>query len=329
MIHVRRVRRYSLRILLALTCLSALQLKQGLAQDRTRVNGLSYLDYYYNFLALDDSLEGQNGFTYRRLYLSASHTFSDEFSAFARLEATESSIQPFVKDLYLRWNWNPVHTLRFGIVPPPVFDVTEDVWDYRSLEKTVLDLFDIVSSRDMGIRADGALLGDDKLSYAVMVANNNSVNPEEYRGKRVYGQLVARPLQQLVLTASADYAELAESAGDAYRISGLVGYVSSAFRAGLEPFWHQTGFETTEGMEQIAGVSAFASGWFSERWGIVGRFDRVVWTNSEAEGAIYAIGGIAFRPHSSVRFIPNAYLTKSDEVDDVNLTGRMTLEFEF
>ncbi len=317
------------RVLILLACISLLCDEPSQAQSRTDIGGQAFLDYYYNFAAVQDNLEGQNGFTYRRLNLSARHTFSEDIFAFARLEANDSDIHTFVKDLYLYWAWNPSHSLRFGITSPPVFGVTENVWDYRSLEKTVLDLFGFVSSRDMGIRADGVILGEDRLSYAVMFANNNSFRPETYRGKRVYGQLVARPGERFVLTLGGDYGKLQEPDPDMYGASAFAGYVTAKVRAGVETFIRQTGVRTSEGSEQAAGISTFASGWFSPQWGIVGRVDRVVWRDSDRDGEIYAIAGLAFRPHPLVRFIPNAFLRKQDDLDEVDLTGRFTLEFEF
>jgi hypothetical protein len=324
-----RVQLFIPKVLILFACISTYCAEQSQAQDQTQINGLAYLDYYYTFAAVQDSLEGQNGFQYRRLYLSARHTFSEKITAFARLEATETSIQPFVKDLYLQWAWHPSHNLRFGVVPPPAFQATEEVWDYRSLEKTILDLFGVVSSRDMGIRADGALLGEDRLNYALMFANNNSVRPETYRGKRLYGQLEAHPSERIVLTLGGDYGELPDPETEMYRVSALVGYVSTTLRAGIETFWHRSGTQTSEGAERVVGASVFASGWFTPRWGIVGRIDRVLWEHSDVDGEIYAIAGVAYRPHPSVRFIPNAYLSKQDNLDALDLTGRFTVEFEF
>lgn len=329
MYQARRTPLFILRALVLFACISIISHEQSRAQGRTEITGQAFLDYYYDFAAVQDSLEGQNGFTYRRLYLGARHTFSEEIFAFARLEANDSDIHTFVKDLYLDWAWNPNHSLRFGITSPPVFQVSEDVWNYRSLEKTVLDLFGFVSSRDMGIRADGAILGEDRLNYAVMFANNNSVRPETYRGKRVYGQLVSWPGERIVLTLGGDYGKLQEPDPDMYGVSAFAGYVTAKVRAGVETFIRQTGVRTSEGAEQAAGISTFASGWFTPRWGVVGRFDRVLWRDSDRDGEIFAIAGVAYRPHPAVRFIPNAFLTKRDDLDEVDLTGRFTLEFEF
>ncbi|HET6569123.1 MAG TPA: hypothetical protein VFG50_14245, partial [Rhodothermales bacterium] len=155
------------------------------AENPLHISGLAFLDYYYTIAAPDGSeLEGQNGFTYRRLYLTADYKISEAFSGRARLEANDGSIQPFVKDLYLRWTLPSHHTLRFGIIPTPAVELSESVWGFRSLEKTPLDLFGFVSSRDMGVRLDGTAFGNGILSYNVMFANNNSVRPEDDPHKR-------------------------------------------------------------------------------------------------------------------------------------------------
>ena len=141
----------------------------------------------------DEEAEGDNGFDYRRMYLTADYTLSEEFSGRARLEAASQPVDsaPFVKDLYLKWKGAIAdgHDLIFGVQSPPSYTLSEKIWGYRSLEKTIMDRNKIVSSRDMGVQAAGKLTQAGNLKYAVMVGNNNSVRGEDDKYKRVYGQV--------------------------------------------------------------------------------------------------------------------------------------------
>ncbi len=95
----------------------------ALAQDAVKISGLAYMDYDYTISSSDSEEEGENGFGYRRLYLTSDFTISDDFSARARLEASDSSTNsdgkpaPFIKDLYLRWknSFADGHDIYLGI----------------------------------------------------------------------------------------------------------------------------------------------------------------------------------------------------------------------
>ena len=128
-----------------------------------KISGLVYGDYYW--LAADhrEALEDQNGFWFRRIYLTYDHTFSKAFSARLRLEmnspgdfSSSERMTPYVKDAWVKWTHGG-HAVSFGLAPTPSFEFVESVWGYRSVEKTPLDLLRWDSSRDMGLLAQGAL----------------------------------------------------------------------------------------------------------------------------------------------------------------------------
>ena len=59
-------------------------------------------------------------------------------------------MDPLVKDAYLCYQWNG-RSLYAGQSPTPIWSITETVWGYRAVEKTIMDLNKIGSSRDNGI----------------------------------------------------------------------------------------------------------------------------------------------------------------------------------
>ena len=316
------------------------------------------MDYYYmlsapaeqaaagTFSTFDeDRPEGLHGFTFRRLYLTADFRLSEAFSGRARLEADEGTVEedgslPNIKDLYLTWQSEAGHALTFGITPPPVFGISEDVWGYRSLDQTIMDLNDIASSRDFGVRATGPLAGDGLLRYAVMYANNRGVKPENNRSKRVYARLQASPSESLLFTLGGDYAGYGGGEGgvlgptDATTAHAFAGYVTPGFRAGLKGYWQRLGYEDLnipleDATPDRLGVSLFTAVQVAEEWEAVGRIDRARHeTLFEAFYRTYALAGVAYRPHEMVRFIPNLRLLKRDD-QAANLQARMTLHVGF
>jgi hypothetical protein len=247
-----------------------------------------------------------------------------------------------VKDLYLRWRPGGGHAVYLGITSPPVFEVSERVWDFRSLERTAIELSRVAASRDFGLRADGPIpVGrEGLLRYAVMVANNEGVFPEDDESKRGYAQLEVHPTEALVFTLGGSVAGYpGEDGGDETRTgaadaNAFVGYVADTWRAGVEGFLQHTSYTDDRALD-LVGVSVFGTVWITPSVGVVGRFDRV---RQEAFGddedepeavlSSFAVGGLAYRPHERVRLIPNVRWAKPDD-GEADLQGRFTAEFSF
>ena len=324
-------------------CLLGALVGPALAQAPIELGGLAYIDYAYQITSPDAAGEGENGFTYRRLYLTADGQISDALSARARLEMADSNLgpkgaEPFMKDLHLRWKVGGGHALTLGLGPTPVFGLSEDVWGYRSLEKTVVDFAGVVSSRDLGVRADGPL-GSDDLRYSLMVGNNSGVFPEtddEY--KRVYGQLAYRPAGGLTLAVAGNWAAYEGPRGHQVLASGLLGYVADTWRAGLEGFFDAGTFDRADDAVSYGG-SVFGAVWVAEQWGLVGRADRVhrerhVVSDTApvrlgASDYTLGLAGLVYQPHPQVQLMPNVLVVKDDAEERADLQGRVTLAFDF
>ncbi len=308
------------------------------AQTTVSVSGLAYLDYEYRIASPFDGDEGENGFGYRRLYLTSDFGISEDFSARARLEANDGSTTaqgkpaPFVKDLYLRWNdsFAEGHDLWIGISSPPSFTVAEKAWGYRSLEKTLQDRAGAVSSRDFGVAVRGPLTPGGSVRYGVMFANNNGERAESNKNKRLYGQLELYPSESLIATVGVDYASFSDDRDNAVNGNALVAHSADRFAVGVEAFYQQTALSETDESADLYGISVFGRTNLNEKVTLIARFDRVEMTGPGVEGSEnYFIGGVAFRPHQNVEFIPNMVVSKFEDDDGSVVTGRVTLHFEF
>ena len=264
-----------IRILLG-TALLVLLFAGDATGQTVKIGGLAYVDYFYrpgdddkNVLwqrprdNLWDSDRDQtvndalHGFTYRRLYLTTDATISERFKARFRLEANGthavgSRPAPFVKDLWVDWNYAGDHSARLGVMPPPAFQLSERVWGYRSLEKTILDLQGANSSRDFGIRFDGPIpIGNGFVRYAAMLANGNgNWDNADDKYKKGYARISIHPSDQLVFSAGADYERyLYQNSTDGLglfrtapyrdtRVSLFGGYEGNTARFGVEAFLH-------------------------------------------------------------------------------------------
>jgi hypothetical protein len=302
------------------------------AQDAFKFSGLLYADYAYTAISPDAAEEGANGFGYRRVYFTADFVQSERFSGRFRLEASDSSENPdgkpapFVKDLYVRWHGalGEGHDVIMGVSGPPSFEVSEKVWGYRSLLKTIQDLDKIVSSRDMGIAVKGRLNDEGTLRYGLMFANNESVSAENDKHKRVYGQLEFYPIESVSLTLGGDYASLAD--GHILNVNAFAGYTSDAWRLGVEGFVSPRSYENVSDELSRTGATVFVVANPTERISAIFRGDRYreEFLGQKATETLL-LAGLGLHVDSGVEIIPNVLVQKSSQDDDPLVTGRVTL----
>lgn len=302
-----------------------------------QLSGTAYLDYSYLLASPIPDMEGENGFGYRRLYLTSDFALSGSFTGRARFEANDGSTTaqgrpaPFVKDLYLRWRRGN-HDFYFGISSPPSFTVAEGVWGYRSLEKTIMDRTKILSSRDFGVTARGKLREDGSLRYGVMLANNSGVGGEDDKYKRVYGQLELYPSEALTFTLGGDFADYNDERDHVLNVNAFAGFENASFRAGIEGYLSQISLmdDAADASDEQFGISFFAAVPLNSTWEAVGRFDQVERdfagvSTSES----FFLAGVAYAPHEQVRFIPNLLVLSDSIEEDPLITGRVTLHIDF
>ena len=104
------------------------------------MKGLTFFDYYYIASGPDKK---ENGFRFRRVYLTYDLKWNDDYSGRVRLEAKDagfgntSKMKPFVKHAYLRYKKNS-RAVYFGLFGTPTWNVSEQIWGYRPISKTIM-----------------------------------------------------------------------------------------------------------------------------------------------------------------------------------------------
>jgi hypothetical protein len=339
----------------------------GIAQETAgKISGLMYADYFYNisrdtgFTSLPNTAmfgrEDLNGFEIRRVYFTYDHRLSTEFSGRVRLEADgitltqNNKIGVFLKDAFLRWkDILPGQDIYFGIQPTPAFEVSEMVYGYRSLEKTILDHRGIVSSRDFGIAARGKIAGD--LRYWFLFGNNSGNSPETDRYKRIYTHLSYIPYKHFVTTIYWDL-RFRQKTEDPIAHSGLIsnnilttavffGYNNSGlFSAGIEAFYSTAHNNITRngtlrdinsgGLSFFGNVDILNNLQFTARYDI---YDPGLNTDFSEDKRHFYLTGISYKPVESVQIIPNlvveTYEDNNTRAYDPSITARLTVAYLF
>jgi len=327
------------------------------AQDKNpKFSGLMFGDYYYIAGSHNSSDKDLNGFQFRRIYITTDYAVSDNFDSRFRLEADQSSgsltaggkVGVMVKDAWLKWkNIFTGSDLVFGISPTPAFDVSEGAWGHRYLEKTIMDLNGIVSSRDLGVDLKGKFDENGTAKYWVKIGNNSGNAPEANKYKRFYGMLEFDPSPSLLITIYGDYAsnpKIANPFGtDTKDNSAFTGAVflnyreKGSFGLGAEGYFRSqqnnavnsdtTALESQNGF----GVSLWGYVSFSEMVQLVARFDTAdPNTNADDDGRNLILAGLQFNPVKNVSVTPNIEVfTYQKSGVDSDVVPRITFNWEF
>jgi hypothetical protein len=175
-----------------------------------------------------------NYFQWRRIYLGYNYDISEKFSAEVVMAAeadysatslgssaagdllANNKFSPYIKLANLRWkNIWPGTDLVFGQVNTGAYGKTgrneqtsEEVWGYRSLEKTVSDLLG-TNCYDFGAELQGWFDEYGDFGYDLMMGNGNPAKPENDIYKWFYGDVYLKFFEKrLVIDLYQDYEKL-------------------------------------------------------------------------------------------------------------------------
>lgn len=331
-----------------------------MAQDKAKISGLMYSDYFYNIDNSAIAKKDLSGFQFRRIYFTADFTVAENFDSRFRLESDQSAnsntnggkLGVMVKDAYLKWK-GIFHgsDLVLGIAPTPAFDVSEAAWGYRSLEKTILDLDGIIPSRDFGVDLKGKVTESGSVKYWVKLANNSGNAPETDKYKRFSAMFQFKLTDNLQATVHADYASKAKKvdafdkqskANNQFVGSLFLGYQQGEdYSVGVEAFTRtvQNNYakSSAEALQNQSSFGLSVWGWktLSESFKFVGRFDNFDPNSSrDLDGNSFIMAGLDYKAAKNVNVIPNIQLVNYQAKDASgkslqDLTARVTFAYSF
>lgn len=345
------------------------------AQEQTakgKISGYMFGDYFYNAArdsgisslsnAANNGVKDLNGFQFRRIYFTYDYSISEKFSTRLRLShepksyASDSKLAFFIKDAYLKWKdiWNGSDFI-FGIQPTPTWEVSEEIWGNRFLEKTTLDLRGIASSRDFGISLRGKFDEQGMFKYWLMIGNNSGNGAELDKYKRYYGHIQYIPTKQFTATLYADL-KTKPDINDPISTSNPPALISNndltyalflgyrekdAYSFGIESFLNtsQNGMVSNGSAKNRKGmgISVFGSYNFLEELVLVGRFDNYdpnTDSNVKGDSRNWFIISINYKPDEKVTVSPNIIIETYEKIPngrniDGSVTPRITFFYTF
>lgn len=317
--------------------------------ETTTFSASAFGDYYVVASHHDEEIEGRDGFWMRRMHLTMDQKLTGAWSARVRLEmnhpgdfSSSAALEPFVKDAWLRWRRNEEMTLLFGIQPTPVFNTVEDLWGYRSVEKTPLDLQRWKPTRDFGVAARGQTGPGSRLLYHAMIGNGSSTGPETNDGKQAAVAIGWAPSPGSIAEVYADH-EGRPGGTDRTTLQGFLGARRDRWRAGLQ-YAQQVRERAGAKRLKLDLASAFAIWDVRDDVSALLRVDRMFDPNPEGDRIAYlpfdptaesmlVIAGVDFRLHRRFGIVPNvewvSYESEDGDGPEDDVMARVTFYYTF
>jgi hypothetical protein len=343
---------------------------------RGRINGYMFGDCYYNldgnpahvYDASGTDLGHPNingsgpitkdlsGTQLRRIYFQLDNDLSARFSTRFRLEAdgkslaTDGKMSVAVKNAYLQVrSLLPRSDFFFGMLTTPTFENSEEFWQHRAIEKTIVDFRGLVPSADFGIELKGHLDPDHHFGFSAMVGNGPGQKAENDRFKRFYLSLPIR-FGDLRIEPYADDQAVrvrTDRVAPVQADSAAVDNDQATYKifAGFEFRRVALGVEAVDCVAHMGplptqeprGLSVFARGTATPTLGAFARLD--LWTPdkrlaSRVDSQLW-IAGLDWRPFRDVHLMPNVeavhYVRKGAAVapSHSDIQARITFFYAF
>ncbi|HET7116195.1 MAG TPA: hypothetical protein VFI29_06875 [Hanamia sp.] len=384
------------KLLFGFLCLVSMH---AMSQDTTKTKeefkpsgklwGYAFGDYAYKLHA-DSALRGKqqysglpknyNSFNFRRVYLGYDYQFTQNVSSQLIL-AHESSFEAnpsgtdaltdnnnsvYIKAMNISFkNIIPRATIIVGQQATPTYaTLSEHVWGYRSIEKTIADMRGVSSSTDLGVGVYGKIGKNENVGYDVMLGNSNGAKLENNKYKKIYTSLYVYFFdKKLVLQGNYEHDRTSSEPlqKDINNFKAFVAYKTGTTTIGVEAFtqlktnniYYFKGASTVDSVYSNvmpSGISFYVTRQLKkDKVNLFARLDfynpdtKYNSNNKYSSGynttkESFATLGLDFIPYKNVHIMPNLwynqYRSKSPDAsgdlkNDYDLEARITLYFLF
>ena len=315
---------------------------------RGRISGYMFGDLYYNMAGDPHHLydtkgvdQGQvnidgkknigkdlNGAQLRRGYFQLDNDLTPHFSTRFRLEVDGKELTSggklgvFVKNAYLlSKSVLPRMDVYFGEITTPSFENSEAFWQYRSVEKTIVDFLGLRPSSDLGIEIKGFADPDHHLGYAAMMGDGPGQKPETDRFKTWYLSLPAR-FGDLRVEPAVDYQVVRVNPNltavsdttvnnDQATYKLFAGYEFRRCALGVEAF-SRLNHGGAKPNAELRGISVFGRGSIRPTLGAFARFDQFQNDVNKPNRVDFQlwIAGLDWQPIKDIHIMPNVEATQ-------------------
>lgn len=334
------------------------------AQDKPKgkFNGVLFGDYFYKIEGDSSGSSNQyssyssktTGVTVRRARLHYEHSFNENFAGNFGIELNDvtkidNKVSFMVYDAQFEWkNLVPNSSIYFGLMPAPTFvwGMSENMYGYRSLEKTIADKNRIGTALEIGAMMKGKFDKEGKYGYTVMLGNGKGSSAEVSKFPKFYSSLYVKFLDDFVAEAYFDYQN---NYSEQYRITAksVLAYKNKDYTFVFEPFFQNrnnavklSAPQNPIGFSLSAKVNLLKRDNVekTEALNIFARYD--YFDPDSNNGTLgfkenFFIAGLDFLPFSSFHIMPNIWLNTYKDKSSSNISrpndivGRVTFWYQY
>lgn len=337
-----------------------------------------FMDYFYKVHQGENSYgtaqytgvkKNFANFDVRRVFLGYNYDFSPSFTGEILL-SYEGNLDGsgnrgfLLKVADIKWkNIYPNADLVVGLQFTPTFvPLTEKIWGYRSIEKSLSDKNRISPPTDVGIGIQASFDDEKNYGYNLLYANGAGTKPETDKYKKIYGDLWGKFLdKKIIIDIYGDLNQLREIPQIVYTtVKFFAAYQTPALTLGVEAFTqfqtNSVDVSTSSLIEyfddaKLFGISAFIRGEIIENClNFFARYDGFDPNQNFDPNLFYytagyypakehfVTAGLDYTPHPSVHIMPNIwynrYTNKLPKLtgtlhSDYDLVPRVTFSFRY
>lgn len=289
--------------------------------------GAAFTNFY---TSLTDG-ESASGFALNRLELGYNYNFSPKLSAKLCIDVgtlenqSSQDFSVFSRNAYLEYK-DKGWTMDFGIITANAYNLQENFWSLRYVEKSYQDLYKYSASRDLGAKI--AYKFSKNLSADLIVANGEGYKKmQRDSALRLGFGATIHPVEQLTLRAYYDFINKDETQGT---MALFAGYQVENIAIGAE-YNRMSNTSFVHGKDQ-SGVSAYAFVQATQKLKAFGRYDQRLskddW-NLANDGDLF-MAGLEYAPAKGVKLAPTfSGWNPKDGVQSFTSTFLLNCEIKF
>jgi len=296
---------------------------------KAEINGLAFYDYEYN-LSKEVFGAEKNSFSFKRVYFTYKSLISDDLSFTFQTDVGNIGDDPgltsYLKKAQL--NWNGPLNISLGMQGMNMFNVKENNWGFRFIEKSPMDKHKFSSSSDMGIGISG---NKNNLSYNLLITNGSGYKKQETDAYKktsiqfVYGDKKLNDKYGINLGTA--FSHEPYSINDTRKvISFFNGFANNKLRVGSEyDLKIDTGLNNTE--QIIAFYSSYQLNNNFEGLVFIDIYDPDIKLNQNLE--TYMIFGLNYNPTKGFILSPNIRMNFYENVNVNEKILKINFQFNF
>ncbi len=311
-----------------LVCMTFIGMSQ--TNETVKPKGQSFGQIFSNFHTTYSDGKSEPVFELGRLVLGYKYEFSEKFSALVCIDvgnpkSGDLEFTAYARNAYVRYTEGALK-VDFGVITGNSFNLQENFWGYRYVQKSYQDLFKYSASRDLGIKASYKLA--DWISADAIIVNGEGYKKVQKDSVLRYGVgITIYPVKNLIARAYYDIISRDETQ---QTLALFTGYSFENASLGFE-YNQMNNTSFVEGDDQ-SGISTYGTVEAGDHFKIFARYDHRMSDNDwnlSKDGDLYTIG-FEYKPVKGIKFSPNySGWNPKDASQSFSSTFYFSCEFKF